>query len=579
MEDKSNIEKKLRFRQNSKLLFGEAQESLKNGQKSSAESVFYKPEKNPSLFSFLKVEVTRDYMLENDEERFSAGREKFYSFMKIPKEVEKFMLYGVMHCIDNFLFVYTFLPIRVLLALLALITRPFSKCFGLGDQRNKRILTPAEICDLLKAVIILFCTMSLWLVDTNMMYHLIKSQSVIKLYIFYNMLEIGDKLLISFGQDTIDALLWTATEPKGRKREHLGLIPHLFLALVYVLMHSVLILFQATTLNVAVNASNKALLTIMMSNNFVELKGSVFKKFDKNNLFQVSCSDVRERFHLVVLLFVVILQTMKEYSWKPDILWQLMFDSMAVLIAEVFVDWIKHAFITRFNELQLDVYKDYTTSLAYDLSQKQQKQAFSGHSDLVARRMGFIPIPLSVVVARVLFASISIYNVLAIIIFFIGYLCLWSIKILNSIIVFGRACRIITQHKLERTTQNSPVNSDRDKYRNIATSPQHQPVVENQPKRVIFEDLQSSDLGASAIFANSTVDLKEASLNEELLKINGEDIRVEQVNEEIVTRSVPDIKKELNDMVYNSTGEEPMKKSESEPNLVNLAEGQSSKEL
>ena len=44
---------------------------------------------------------------------------------------------------------------------------------------------------------------------------------------------------------------------------------------------------QATTLNVAINSSNKALLTIMMSNNFVELKGSVFKKFDKNNLFQV----------------------------------------------------------------------------------------------------------------------------------------------------------------------------------------------------------------------------------------------------------------------------------------------------
>lgn len=52
---------------------------------------------------------------------------------------------------------------------------------------------------------------------------------------------------------------------------------------------------------------------------FVELKGSVFKKFDKNNLFQVSCSDVRERFHLFVLLFIVVLQTMKEYSWKEGI--------------------------------------------------------------------------------------------------------------------------------------------------------------------------------------------------------------------------------------------------------------------
>lgn len=73
-------------------------------------------------------------MLENDEERFSAGREKFYLFMKIPKEVEKFMLYGVLHCIDSFLFVYTYLPVRVVLALWALITRPLSKCFGLVSK-------------------------------------------------------------------------------------------------------------------------------------------------------------------------------------------------------------------------------------------------------------------------------------------------------------------------------------------------------------------------------------------------------------------------------------------------------------
>ena len=48
-------------------------------------------------------------------------------------------------------------------------------------------------------------------------------------------------------------------------------------------------MFQATTLNVAFNSHNEALLAIMMSNNFVELKGSVFKKFAKANLFQMAC--------------------------------------------------------------------------------------------------------------------------------------------------------------------------------------------------------------------------------------------------------------------------------------------------
>jgi len=57
-------------------------------------------------------------------------------------------------------------------------------------------------------------------------------------------------------------------------------------------MHATLVLFQATTLNVAFNSHNKVLLTVMMANNFVEIKGTVFKKFDKNNLFQVRCFQV-----------------------------------------------------------------------------------------------------------------------------------------------------------------------------------------------------------------------------------------------------------------------------------------------
>lgn len=194
--------------------------------------IFFILERNPSLWSFMHEELNRDYFLEYDEERFSARREKVYSFMKIPREVERFMRYGFMQCTDSFLFVYTVLPMRVILAFWRLVTRPFSKCFG--DRRNTRILTSAEICDLLKAVILIICSMIMFSVDTNMLYHLIKSQSVIKLYIFFNMLEVGDRLFSVFGQDTIDALFWTATEPRGRKREHLGVLPHLIFAVVYV---------------------------------------------------------------------------------------------------------------------------------------------------------------------------------------------------------------------------------------------------------------------------------------------------------------------------------------------------------
>jgi hypothetical protein len=46
-----------------------------------------------------------------------------YTFMKIPRELEKFMSYGFFHCVDSFLFVFTFLPVRFLLAAAALVYR------------------------------------------------------------------------------------------------------------------------------------------------------------------------------------------------------------------------------------------------------------------------------------------------------------------------------------------------------------------------------------------------------------------------------------------------------------------------
>ena len=63
-----------------------------------------------------------------------------------------------------------------------------------------------------------------------------------------------------------------------------------WLTLTSVVIHTMLLLVQATSLSVAINSFNNALITIMVSNNFVELKGSVFKKFETNNLFQMSCS-------------------------------------------------------------------------------------------------------------------------------------------------------------------------------------------------------------------------------------------------------------------------------------------------
>lgn len=545
-----------------------------------------------SLFDFVRLELTRGYVLDHDEERYSARREKIYSFMRIPRELEKFMAYGFLQCTDSFLYIYTFLPIRYVLALWGMLTRPVLRLFGLR-RRSHRLLAPAEICDLLKGSIWFIVTIvMIRLFDTNMLYHLIKSQSIIKLYIFYNMLEVGDRLLSAFGQDTIDALFWTATEPKDRRSEHLGLIPHICFALFYVGLHSTLIMFQATTLNVAINSNNKGLLTIMMSNNFVEIKGSVFKKFDKNNLFQLTCSDVRERFHLVTLLVIVVVQTMREFNWRSDQFFVMLPCCLWVLFTEFLVDWIKHAFITRFNEIPCDVYREYTISLAYDMTQTRQRNAFSDHSDLVARRMGFIPFPLGVVLTKAFYHAITIENVFpSILIFFVGYLFLMSCRTLNTIVALGKACDLMAKYEEEKIEKLPPTPAGKSSKSfntsDVATSPMHhntstiqrsqsQVIIdssldENSKKLSPLEDdviRETAGLGATAIFSNSDVDLDDVKLNERVLNGSGDDTAL-TVDEDLA-KSVPDLQENdssPNDDSSASVSRRTHRRSESEPSI------------
>ncbi|XP_043918135.1 transmembrane anterior posterior transformation protein 1 homolog isoform X2 [Protopterus annectens] len=396
-----------------------------------------------SLWRFISAELTRGYFLEHNEAKYTERREKVYTCLRIPKELEKLMFFGYFLCLDAFLYVFTLLPLRVLLALLRFITLP---CCGLSVRR---LLQPAQVCDVLKGVIMVICYFMMHYVDYSMMYHLIRGQSVIKLYIIYNMLEVADRLFSSFGQDILDALYWTATEPKERKTAHIGVIPHFFMAVFYVFFHAILIMVQATTLNVAFNSHNKSLLTIMMSNNFVEIKGSVFKKFEKNNLFQMSNSDIKERFTNYVLLLIVCLRNMEQFSWNPDHFWVLFPDVCMVIGSEIAVDVVKHAFITKFNDITADVYSEYRASLAFDLVSSRQKNACTDYSDSVARRMGFIPLPLAVLLIRVITSSVKVQGSMAYACVFLFYLGLITLKVLNSIVLLGKSCKYVKEAKME----------------------------------------------------------------------------------------------------------------------------------
>ena len=83
-------------------------------------------------------------------------------------------------------------------------------------------------------------------------------------------------------------------------------------------------------------------------------------------------------------------------------------DATMVLLAEFLVDWVKHAFITKFNEISDEVYTEYRLSLAQDLaSSRQKRHAIADDADILSRRMGFCPMPLAILMFRICYQSIT----------------------------------------------------------------------------------------------------------------------------------------------------------------------------
>ncbi|XP_047128950.1 transmembrane anterior posterior transformation protein 1 homolog isoform X1 [Hydra vulgaris] len=401
----------------------------------------YKPK--VSFFSYLRDELKRDYLLQQNEKKLMERRKRVYTFVKTPKELEKFLLFGFLLCFDVFLFVFTFLPIRILFALFTAVKR-------LLFCNRGNLVEPAQKIDLMKGLILALVSIVMVYVDTSVIYHVVRVQSIIKLYVVYNMLDMADKLLSSFGQDVLDALYWTVAEPRGRKREHVGIIPDFILSFIYVTLHTILNLLQVIVLNVALNSYNKALLTIMISNQFIEIKSSVFKRFEKNNLFQISCSDARERFHNVTLLLVVAMRNLTEYEWNLDYACSSFIPFAAVVIgSEFLVDWFKHAFITKFNDIQPDVYLTYRAFLAKNLLVNNCDTVFSGHTDQVSRRMGFTVLPMAALLIRICSQCIKLSNWSGLLFIILFYLCLCALKFIVSIHILGKSVQYVKEQDIK----------------------------------------------------------------------------------------------------------------------------------
>lgn len=315
-------------------------------------------------------------------------------------------------------------------------------------------LEPDDKADILKGFLMICTCIILSSFDASRMYHWIRGQNAIKLYVIYNVLEVGDRLLSAIGQDVLECLFSKEALDRGLDGRSKVVRPFwlFLLALAYTTLHATALFYQVITLNVAVNSYSNALITLLLSNQFVEIKSTVFKKFEKENLFQMTCADVVERFQLWLMLTIIasrnIVETGAFTSWftvgssvadpvrttvtnstplttsprsstsilpqsftfLPSTIFtsltggantllphfaQVLGPFLIVLGSEMFVDWLKHAYIAKFNNTRPAIYGRFLDVLTKDY----YTNAFVDQN--LTKRLGLAVIPMACLFFRV----------------------------------------------------------------------------------------------------------------------------------------------------------------------------------
>ncbi|KAL4347508.1 hypothetical protein GQ457_17G014810 [Hibiscus cannabinus] len=305
-------------------------------------------------------------------------RERVYdTIFRLPWRCEVLISAGFIICFDSFLSLLTIMPTRVLITFWRLLT-----------TRQFKWPSAAELCDFGCFLVLACGVIVLGQIDISLIYHMIRGQGIIKLYVVYNVWEIFDKLCQSFGGDVLQTLFNSAEGLANCSQENMGFWIRRFvsdqaLAMAFsnILMfkrcslsHSLLF---AITLSTCIVSHNNALFALLVSNNFAEIKSSVFKRFSKDNIHSLAYSDSVERFHISACLLFVLAQNILEAEspWFE-------------------IDIIKHSFLAKFNDIKPIVYSEFLEDLC--------KQTLNMQTEDCKKNLTFVPLAPACVVIRVL---------------------------------------------------------------------------------------------------------------------------------------------------------------------------------
>ncbi|KAI3453200.1 hypothetical protein Pfo_009863 [Paulownia fortunei] len=314
-------------------------------------------------------------------------RERVYdTIFRLPWRCELLINFGFFVCFDSFLSLLTIMPTRIIMT-----------CWRLLKTRQFKRPSSAELSDFGCLVVLVSGVTVLQQADISLIYHMIRGQGIIKLYVVYNVLEVFDKLCQSFGGDVMQALFNSADgladcSPENMQFWLWRFISDEALAIASSIVHSFILLAQAITLSTCIVAHNNALFAMLVSNNFAEIKSNVFKRYSKDNVRSLVYFDSVERFHILAFVLFVLAQNILEAEgpWFESFL----YNALVVYICEVMIDIIKHSFIAKFNDIKPIAFSEFLEDLC--------KQTLNMQTENGKKSLTFVPLAPTCVVIRVL---------------------------------------------------------------------------------------------------------------------------------------------------------------------------------
>ncbi|XP_952435.1 uncharacterized protein TA12325 [Theileria annulata] len=473
---------------------------------------------------------------------------------RLPKFFERLIFHSVGICLDSVLFELTLMPIQAVTTVSYLITKfilyvlkelkytfrnDFLSLFtsnkdrevnsGRSDKSNDsseeaRSITLSEVCGCVRFFVLLASVYIFSFIDTSKVYHNIKAQPIMKLYVLFNMLEICERLCRSFSRDIMDSLVKTTINifiiqftnnngtstqmrlprsdsqqfcnngknllnlftsntqnqinksiKRSLSRENKGSVhtiktesvlngcrnyvdgfnvyyKFVFLYCFVVLtitFHAFIHLVRVLILNIGINSPEYTMFLVLITNNFAEIKSSVFKKHTHLSLFIIFASDAVERCHLVLdgLLVFFKMSTSRRNlkSYISVFTWLFL-----VYGIEVMIDLVKHSYIIKFNKLLSETFETYDSVLIADTLLSRSlynlrkltfcklkvpcKCSFS-FSHISSRRLGFISTPIVTLIISTIPKMGFYISPRILIIFLFSWVSLVFAKITTSILL------------------------------------------------------------------------------------------------------------------------------------------------